>query len=193
MKRTLLALAAAAALAITPVLAAPNGFQVKPGVFDPDRTGIVQAAWVTGQGLPDAGNSNHALYLAKLGPTSAYAAAGATVEGVQGITVSQLGFDYQNDGHCGAGAPRINVYTATTTHFFGCIYGVHTPAPDNPAKWTRVRFTPADAFPPLLPTTPITGMEVIFDEGTDSGQGFVYLDNIDVNGTLIGKPGLTKP
>jgi hypothetical protein len=32
-------------------------------------------------------------------------------------------------------------------------------------------------------------IDIIFDEGDDVGPGFVYLDNININGTLIGKPG----
>jgi len=41
----------------------------------------------------------------------------------------------------------------------------------------------------------VTGIDIVFDEGeTDLannplGPGYAYLDNIDINGTLIGKPG----
>src|SRR5438105_818722 len=132
----LLALGLAISMA---ALAGPN-IKVQPGVYDPDHTGIISSAWVAHQGLPDAGNSDHALYMAKLGPTATNAAAVATVDGVKGITLTELGFDYRNDGHCGAGAPRFNVYTPSGVYyFFGCAYGTHTPVPGHP-DWTRVRF-----------------------------------------------------
>jgi hypothetical protein len=57
-----------------------------------------------------------------------------------------------------------------------------------------VRFGPGEfaaAGFPVMGT--IEDAKVIFDEGTDDGTGSVYLDNIDVNGSLIGKPGKAKP
>jgi hypothetical protein len=169
--------------------AAAAGFSVRPSVFDPGRSGIIQSAWVAQQGLPDAGNSNHALFLQKNGPTPTNAAAIAEVRGVESITLSELGFDYRNDGHCGAGAPRFNVVTSdNVNHFFGCVYGAHTPVPGAPT-WTRVRFSAADGFPPGGLGQTVKSVTIVLDEGTDQGQGFVYLDNVDVNGTLMGKPG----
>lgn len=168
----------------------PPGIQVKPWTFQAAGSiDDVAAQWVAQQGEPDAGNSNHALYLQKLGPTADNSAAGASVDGVAGTTLTELGFDYRSDGHCGAGAPRFDVVTVDgTDHFFGCIYGSHSPSAT--PGWTQVRFTPADGLPPV--TTPVQSVDIVFDEGTDVGQGFVYLDNIDYNGTIAGKPGLAK-
>jgi hypothetical protein len=48
---------------------------------------------------------------------------------------------------------------------------------------------PAQAFPPLTPGATVISIDIVFDEGVDTGpdfSGFVMLDNIDVNGTLIG-------
>jgi hypothetical protein len=199
MKRLILALAAAGALAVAPSAgAAPNAkLKVNPFTYDPGKTGIIVSAWQPGTGLPDAGNSNHGLVLQKNGPTPTNAAAGADVTGAEGQTVSELGFDYLSSGHCGAGSPRFDVFDQNgVDHFFGCIYGTHTPAPDAPATWTRVRFTGADAFPPMAPTDTISSIEVIADEGNDTlGQGTPgksVIDNVDVNGTLVGKPGNAK-
>lgn len=173
--------------------AAPSGFKARPWTYDPDGTGIVTSAWVANGGV-----EGHGLHLTKSGSTPTNASSGATIDGVSGITLTELGFDYRNDGHCGAGAPRFNVYTTGGTYFFfGCAYGVHTPVPGT-TNWTRVRFGAADAFPAdgvstfTFGTTVVTGIDVVFDEGTDVGPGFVRLDNIDVNGTLIGKPGNAK-
>jgi hypothetical protein len=183
------------------LLFAANSYKAKPGVFDPDNTGIVSAAWVAQIGLPDAGNSNHGLYLAKDGPTSAFAAAGAAIEGVEGVEMPlgfHFGFDYKNGGHCSGGAPRFNLQASDGFHFLGgCANGTQTPVPGAPG-WTRVRidpFNPAQAFPVVTPGATIVSLTLIFDEGTDTpvaGAGSVIVDNIDVNGTLIGKPGNAK-
>jgi hypothetical protein len=180
-------------LAAATATAAPSGFKAKPWVYDPDNTGVAQAKWQANAGL-----EGHGLYLAKMATTPTNAAGGATIDGVEGITLTELGFDYRNDGHCGAGAPRFNVYTTAGTYFFfGCAYGVHTPIAGT--DWTRVRFGNADAFPadgvtafPGFGTAVVTGIDLVFDEGTDVGPGFAMLDNIDVNGTLMGKPGNAK-
>jgi hypothetical protein len=166
----------------------PTSFQVKPWTYDPGKTRAVSAAWVTHEGLADAGNSNHALYLTKKTTTATNAASGATV--TFSGQLNSLGFDYRGDGHCGAGAPRFNVYTSDgVTHFFGCVYGTHTSLSDG---WTRVEQTPSEGFPAVTPNETVTGMDVVFDEGTDQGQGLVYLDNIQVNGVMAGKPGLAQ-
>lgn len=170
-----------------------NGIDVKPWTYQgTGSTDQVAAQWQTHQGLPDAGNANQALYLQKFGPTADDSSGGASVSGVAGTKLSQLGFDYRNDGHCGAGAPRFNVVTTDgITHFFGCVYGSHTV--DSPAPgWTRVRQTPDQGFPAVTPDETVQSVDIVFDEGTDQGQGFVYLDNIDYNGILAGKPGLAK-
>ena len=167
-----------------------GGIKAKPWSHDPDNTGCRSGAWVTQEGLPDVGNSSHALYLTKSCPTATNAAGGATIDGVQGITLAEIGLDVRDDGHCGAGAPRFNVVTSdNVTHFIGCI----SPPPSStsiPAPgWTRYRYDPATAFPPIAPGSTVKSIDIVFDEGTDQGQGFVYVDNIDINGTLIGKPG----
>jgi hypothetical protein len=183
---------------VTTAQAAPP-LKVKPWVFDPDNSGIADSAWESKIGLPDGnGKANHGLYLEKDGPTAIVAAGGASINFEGELT--ELGFDYRNDGHCGAGAPRFNIYTTSGVYyFFGCLYGVHTPAPDNPANWTRVRFTAANGFPSDgvsfitdFSEIEVTGIDIVFDEGTDVGPGFAVLDNIDVNGVLIGKPGAAK-
>jgi hypothetical protein len=153
----------------------------------------VTAAWITGKGLPDAGNSNHALFLQKLGPTPNCAAAGAVIEGIpaSGLLLTELGFDIRADGHCGAGAPRFNLYDPNGNFlgFFGCNSG-SVVTPNSPqAGWLRVRF-------PTAVGLTVGFITLIFDEGTDTpAGGFIvtpgtaHVDNIDVNGILIGKPG----
>ena len=199
MKRLLLgSVTAIASVMLVASVSAQSGFQAKPFNFDPDKTGDIAAAWTPGIGLPDSGGSNHGMLLQKNGPTTDNAAAGASITGVKGITLTELGFDYKNGGHCGAGAPRFNVLATDGFHFLGgCSNSTqmfNTPA----VGWTRTRINPQNpgqAFPPIAPGATIISISIIFDEGNDTGDtgaGSVIIDNIDVNGTLIGKPGNTK-
>jgi hypothetical protein len=199
-----------------------------PGIFvgaagdcgggTPAGTRIVTSAWLGGMGLPDNGGSNttlldfatnpnrndphRGLLLSKNGPTADCSAAGATIQGAGGLLVTptfELGFDYRNGVHCGAGAPRYNVVAKppvgpNTFHFVGgCANGVKTPAPQDPLEWTRVRFTTGQEFPALVPGSQIVSIELIFDEGTDAtsvpddsnGVGLAAVDNLDIDGALI--------
>jgi hypothetical protein len=174
---------------------------------------IVTAAWLRGMGLPDNGGSNvganptdnpnkadphSGLLLSKNGPTPDCSSAGARILGVKGMTVGatfELGFDYRNGGHCGAGAPRFNVTTTDGFSFAGgCANGVQSPAPQDPAQWTRVRIFPTLAgqgFPPIPVGSVIESISILYDEGTDTanndtqGVGLAVIDNIDIGGQLI--------
>jgi hypothetical protein len=193
-----------------------NGLQARPFVFvgkagdcGPARgSNIVTSGWLGGMGLPDDGTSANSpnpstardphfgLLLNKNGPTPDCSSAGASIEGFRsGSTITELGFDYRIGGHCGAGAPRFNITSMTgVTYFAGCAGGTQTPAPQDP-QWGRVRFTSGQIFgsPPfLLGTTQVKSIEIIFDEGTDtgsasdpSGVGLAVIDNIDISGKLI--------
>jgi hypothetical protein len=168
----------------------------------------VTAAWLGGMGLPDRDRPNTSaaaprdprlgLLLSKNGPSPECASSGARLEGVQGTVVSttfELGFDYRNGGHCGAGAPRFNVSTRTPTgasifHFVGgCANGASQPASQDPTQWSRVRFGLAQQFPPITPGSRIERISIVYDEGIDIpsvqdpiGVGLAVLDSIFVNG-----------
>lgn len=173
---------------------------------------IVTSAWLRGMGLPDNDQPNktlaerdphYGLLLNKNGPTADCSAAGATIRGVKGMTVTAtfaLGFDYRNGTHCGAGAPRFNVTTrAGTFHFVGgCSNDKdRKPALQDPTEWTRVRFEtsdPAKSFPPIPPGSVIESITLIYDEGTDTptdedpkGVGLSVVDNIFVDGQVISR------
>jgi hypothetical protein len=181
---------------------------------------IVTAAWLGGMGLPDNGGSNttaldlatnpnnddphRGLLLSKNGPTPDCSSSGAVIAGfARGTTLTELGFDYRNGTHCGAGAPRFNITsTLGFTYFAGCAAGTKTPAPQDPLEWTRVRINMAAQVFPASPTAPpfvfgpggtqVRRLSILYDEGTDTpgvedprGVGLSVLDNIDVNGRLI--------
>jgi hypothetical protein len=211
-------------------------FSVVPFEFDPHKTHLVAAQWKGGIGCPlnartapflppdftTVGSDRytdpacttgdpwdkyvHGLLLAKTGPTNNNASGGATLHGVYGIMLTELGYDLRKQGsfagplgsHCGAGAPRFNVTTTDNTlHFVGCA----SPPPLQTATgngWIRLRWTAAQllaAFPPILPTDVVKSISIVFDEGQDTGAdffGLAVLDNIDVNGVLVGR-GPNKP
>jgi hypothetical protein len=201
-------------------------FRVKPVEFVgeknecfanyPAGAGFVTAEWTKGMGLPDNGrpNSNPAdtrdnpakkdrhfgLLLSKNGPTPDCSAAGARLSGTpKTFVLNELGFDYRNGSHCGAGSPRFNAITPDGhIYFIGCVHGSRTPAPQDPTEWTRVRFNDSSVFPQLLTNppfrfgvTPVARLVVVADEGTDtplaespSGVGLIVLDNLILNGHL---------
>ncbi|TMH21734.1 MAG: hypothetical protein E6H61_09300, partial [Betaproteobacteria bacterium] len=107
---------------------------------------IVTAAWLRGMGLSDSGGPNdphNGLLLSKNGATADCSSAGASIKGVKGMVVTdtfEVGFDYRNGGHCGAGAPRFNIDTDQGFFFVGCANAPKKPASQD-SEWTNVRST----------------------------------------------------
>jgi hypothetical protein len=177
-------------------VAAAEAFATEPGVFDPGATGTIVSQWVKHLGEPDgtAGNTRYGLLMSKNTATATNAAAFARIENVKGIKLTQLGYDIRNGSHCGAGSPRFNVVTTDGMNHFvgGCANGVMTPSTTQ--GWSQVRFDPTSptmAFPPVTPTETVRSITLLVDEGTDAGPDFTgvdILDNIDVNGFLMGGP-----
>jgi hypothetical protein len=145
------------------------------------------------------------LLLAKTGPTSNVAAAVAEIKRVQGKTLTELGYDIRKPGgssdsrgsHCGAGAPRFNIETVDGGFYF---LGCNSPAADATVGdgWIRLRWggsSPLKAFSASsgalvdIKGKTLKSVTIVFDEGQDAGPdnfGLAVLDNIDVNGRLVG-------
>ena len=175
--------------------------------FDPTKTNHVAAAWVKGLGETDAsGPNNFAVLVSKSTETAANASSGVVITGAVGIVLndplSVLGFDIRDGSHCGAGAPRFNVVTMDNVlHFLGCQAATTVEAgsgePTVEPGWTRKTLTPSDlnqAFPIIPAGLPsanntVSSIAIVFDEGTDQGVGFAILDNININGVFLGRPG----
>jgi hypothetical protein len=189
------------ALAAKPAGHAHHSLQVKPGTYvgaagdcgvgAPAGTkGGVKAAWRTHQGLPDSGHSDHALVLTKSVVTPDCSIAYASVRGVNGLPATTLGFDYRADSYCGAGSARFNVTASDGFHFVGgCANGIPTSAGTDRrgVSWSRLSFDltdPTVAFPPVAAGATLVSVSIVQDE-----QGTSILDNISVNGRVIGKPG----
>jgi hypothetical protein len=178
-------------------------YRVKPLVYDPGATGTIVSQWVKHLGLQDPGetdNENWGMLLSKNTANSTNAAAfGQIVFACCGGNLNikpliELGFDIRNGGHCGAGSPRFNVITSDkVNHFVGGCANDPAPTPIAPG-WQRVRFDPANpaqAFPPVSPTDLVIKIYIVADEGVDAGpdfSGVSIVDNIDLNGDLIGEP-----
>jgi hypothetical protein len=164
--------------------------------YDPGHTGTVAAAWVKHLGLPQNDPNRYGLILSKNTVSATNASAGLVINSVKGIHLTELGFDVRNSGHCGAGAPRFNVVASdmpNMTRFYGCVYGTHSPSTPQ-AGWQRVRFLTSVSYPgaaAIPATATILSISVVFDEGVEvapDNSGLVVLDNIDINGFLIGGP-----
>ena len=165
-----------------------------------DSSGNLVGGTYTDPGCPVQyrGDPNvQGLLLAKTGPTANVVAAGAELRGMAGAPLTSIGYDIRKHGgydsslgsHCGAGAPRFNVVTNFGTHFIGCA----SPPPVSQIMgmgWTRLAWSPAAAFPPIIPGSVVQTIDIVFDEGTDTGPdyfGIAILDNIMVNGVSVGR------
>lgn len=175
-----------------------------------DFTGVGGFAPYTDPACPmgDASDLRHeGLLLAKTGPTvTNFASATAELINVKGIVLTELGYDIRKQGgsasplgsHCGAGAPRFNVITSEG--FFGI--GCNSP-PANMEQlgngWTRLRWggaVPLMGFRNFVSLEAVVGtvqrIVIVFDDGQDPSGGpdsfgAAILDNIDVNGKLVGR------
>jgi hypothetical protein len=170
-----------------------------------DPVSYTDPACVTGD---SSDHSNQGLLLAKTGPTNNDASGGANLDGVAGTRLFELGYDLRKAGatiaspfgsHCGAGAPRFNVYSGDAIYFVGCA----SPPPtltEPGIGWMRLTWgggAPLMAFDQRSMLVDITGIvvdciEIIFDEGQDPNGGpdmfgLAVLDNINVNGARVGR------
>ena len=155
---------------------------------------------------------NEGLLLVKTGPTPNNAAATATINGLpKKIALSELGYDIRKPNsasdsggsHCGAGAPRFNVKTKDGNFYFiGCNSPSATTSTTNGSTtWIRLRWGNGTAgsveglnstqgYALQAITSPVTDISIVFDEGSDTGPdnfGAAILDNIDINGVLVGQ------
>jgi hypothetical protein len=166
--------------------------KAKPFVFDPDDTGQVVACWPGQQGLPDVGKARHALLLQKDAAAPAEVLVGVSIQGVQGRILTELGLDVRNDATITGTSPRFIVTVANGDTFLFYLAG-QTPTPISGTNWGRIRFVNGDAVAqvgnllpwPGLGTAVMKGIRIIVDQAGATD----FLDNLDFNGTLIGKPG----
>ena len=148
---------------------------------------------------------NEGLILAKTGPTSNNAESYVELKDLNGVTPTELGYDLRKStsigdprgSHCGADAPMFQLEMRN-----GDVYdvGCDSPPPDQTTVgngWLRLRWggtVPLMGYLNGATLQPITGTIkdafIVFQDGTDTGPdnfGLAVLDNIDVNGQLVGQ------
>src|SRR5215210_1817137 len=177
------------------------GLTLHPNGFGRDT----YSAWKAGEGEEDSrGSARMALYFQKFAPITEFVAAVARIQGLEGRPLSaiqSLSWEHRDDTWCGAGAPRWNIIVADENGnrgviFLGCAAAVHTPGQE--AGWTKDTQPGAAgiAAAPVFPFGPdfelggpftISDLQIVFDEGAPF-PGFVYLDNIEVNGKVWTSP-----
>ncbi|HYL16660.1 MAG TPA: hypothetical protein VEV41_26735, partial [Terriglobales bacterium] len=162
----------------------------QPYTYDPSNTGAVSAGWVPGAGVPGSSSSsdpaNQGLVLVNNASTSSKARAGVIFRNVQGITLSVLGFDIRQGSLCtGKGPYFIIVTNDDVVHTIGGCPTANLQA--TPANgWSRFRFDPAQASPPIASVSIVKSTALMLDAGPEAGAGLLVLDNLDINGTTIG-------
>jgi len=190
---------------VSPAASASSGLELHPSGFGENS----YAAWKAQEGRPDSrGGANMALYFQKFTATTTEAAGIAVITGFEGQSLSAitgLSWEHRIDGWCGAGAPRWTFIVADASGdrgviHLGCAASVHTPTTD--PNWIRDSYAfpggiDASLIQPLSQTfdattgVTISQLLIVFDEGNEFGptSGFVYLDNITVNGKVFTSPG----
>ncbi len=167
MKKVFSLLSAVVAVVVLAGQASAATYTLDPWTYDPDNSGSVVST-ATADGLR----------LEKNTPTATNAAAGATLEGVEGLSTTDLtlGFTVEGDGYCGAGAPRFNVKLSDgNTYFLGCAHGE---ADDNGTVFFEAGVDYGGVTLPGGLT--VESINIVMDE-----EGQTTLSDITVNGQQV--------
>jgi hypothetical protein len=183
--------------------------EARAQVFRPPTFETTASVTVTDPACPTGDPDDdrvEGLLLAKTGPTANNAAAFAVIKDPP-EAITELGWDIRKPGtelsagargsHCGAGAPRWNITTRSGALFF---IGCNSPPAtmQTPGQgFVRLRWGAATLAFPAGPGAPVAlasleveSLSIVFDESYDTGPdnfGLAVLDNIDVNGVLVGR------
>ena len=149
-----------------------------------DSTGVAAASSTN-----TTDTRNQGLLLSKTSAASNQAQAGVVLREVEGVSLTELGYDIRNGSQCTATSPRFVVVTSDdVVHKIGCASATTQPAPVT--GWKRLRFDPANpsqTVPAIAPGSKVKTMHLVLDGGPENGASIVMLDNIDINGKFIGQ------
>jgi len=166
--------------------------RASPYAYDPSGTNSVAATWLDGTGADSNSSTDtraQGLLLSKTSAASNQAVAAIVIRNAEGLILTELGYDLRNGSTCTAKSPRIVVVTSDdVVHKIGCSTGRAQSSPA--AGWTRLRFDPGNptqTAPAIAPGTAVKSIHLVLDDGPETGTSLVVLDNVDVNGALIGK------
>ena len=169
-----------------------SALRASPYAYDPAGTNSVAANWVDGAGASSsipADSRAQGLLLSKTSAASNEAKAVVVIRNAEGITLTELGYDIRSGGQCTANSPRFVVVTSDdVVHKIGCGSGTDQPSPA--AGWDRLHFdpsNPAQTAPAITPGAKVKSIHIVLDEGPETGASMIVLDNININGTFIGK------
>jgi hypothetical protein len=157
--------------------------------YDPADTGAVASRWVYGAGVPGdvTDPTNQGLVLANNASASSQTRAGVILSNVEGLTLSMLGYDLRQGSLCSARGPRFVVVTNDeVAHTVGDCRSANA-QPTQVKGWTRFQFDPAQATPAIAPSSTVKSIALMLDDGPEASGGMAVLDNINVNGTLVGR------
>jgi hypothetical protein len=166
-----------------------TGMFAQPYMSD-TQSGTLAAAWVDNMGaspLSSTDPRNRGLVLAKSASASTDAWAGAVIQNVTGMTLTELSFDFRASIPCGANSPQFVVVTTDrVTHTIGgCTSIPNTPSSSAPMGWTRLRFDLSQG--PQAITSPVQSITLELDKGSPQTGSIAVIDNIEVNGVPVGK------
>jgi len=166
-----------------------------PYAYHPASTNTVAATWMDSTGVASSSTTsttdtrNQGLLLSKTSHASNRAQAGVVLRDVEGTSVTELGYDIRNGSQCTATSPRFVVVTSDdVVHKIGCASATTQPAPST--GWKRLRFDPSNpsqTVPAIAGGSKVKTMHLVLDGGPENGSSIVVLDNIDINGKLIGQ------
>jgi hypothetical protein len=166
-----------------------GGMFAQPYMSD-TQSGTLAAAWVDNMGASPLSTTdlhNRGLVLAKSASASATAWAGASIQNVTGMSLTELGFDFRASIQCSTNSLQFVVVTTDgVRHTVGaCSSSSTTPASSAPTGWTRLRFDPRQASPAI--NSPVESISLELDKGSTSTGSIAVIDNIEVNGVPVAK------
>jgi hypothetical protein len=171
-----------------------GGIHAWPYAYDPAATNSVAATWMDNTGVAStnantADTRNQGLLLSKTSAASNQAQAGVVIREVEGISLTELGYDIRSGSQCTATSPRFVVVTSDgVVHKIGCTAGTAQSAPAT--GWKRLRFDPANGaqtVPAIAPGSKVTSIHLVLDGGPETGSSMAVIDNIDINAKIIGQ------
>ncbi len=171
-----------------------GGMFAQPYMSD-TQSGTLAAAWVDNLGASPLSTSdprNRGLVLAKSASALATAWAGASIQNVTGMSLTELGFDFRAGIQCSADSVHFVVFTSdTVAHTVGgCTNSSTIPASSAPTGWMRLRFNPNQASPPI--NSPVQSISIELLNGSTSTGSIAVIDNIEINGVPVGKGSSTS-
>jgi hypothetical protein len=166
-----------------------GGMFAQPYMSD-TQSGTLAAAWVDNLGaspLSTTDPRNRGLVLAKSASPSTNAWAGAVIQNVTGMSLTELSFDFRASIPCSADSPHFLVVTMDghMQTYGGCNISSAAPTSSAPTGWTHLQFDLSPAT--RANSSPVQSISLVLDKGTASTGSIAVIDNIQVNGVPVGK------